>query len=71
MFISFRPPGVGKSSVSKELAYSLTKSAVIEDMIYLMVKGLVAPWEDDGHYMDFYSGTISLVLPAITLGQEA
>ena len=63
VYIISGPPGVGKSSVSKELAYSFDKSAVIEgDMIYLMVKsGLVAPWEDDGYYMDlFWDNIISL-----------
>lgn len=63
VYIISDPPGVGKSSVSKELAYSFDKSAVIEgDMIYLMVKsGLVTPWEDDGYYMDlFWDNIISL-----------
>ena len=63
VYIISGPPGVGKSTVSKELAYSFDKSAVIEgDMIYLMIKsGLVAPWEDDGYYMDlFWDNVISL-----------
>ena len=63
VYIISGPPGVGKSTVSKELAYSFDKSAVIEgDMIYLMIKsGLVAPWEDDGFYMDlFWDNIISL-----------
>ena len=57
------PPGVGKSSVSNELAYTFNKSAVIEgDRIYLMIRsGLVAPWEDDGYYMDlFWDNIISI-----------
>ena len=51
VYIISGPPGVGKSSVSKELAYSFETSDVIEgDMIYLMVNsGLVEPWEDDGY----------------------
>ncbi|WP_247906898.1 AAA family ATPase [Streptococcus anginosus] len=63
IYIISGPPGVGKSTVSKELATTFDKSAVIEgDMIYLMVKsGLVAPWEDDGYYMDlFWDNIISL-----------
>ena len=63
IYIISGPPGVGKSTVSKELAATFDKSAVIEgDMIYLMVKsGLVAPWEDDGYYMDlFWDNIISL-----------
>ena len=63
VYIISGPPGVGKSTVSKELAYSFDKSAVIEgDMIYLMIKsGLVAPWEDDGFYMNlFWDNIISL-----------
>lgn len=64
VYIISGPSGVGKSTVSKELAYSFKKSAVIEgDMIYLMIKGgLVAPWEDDGYYMDlFWDNIISLI----------
>ena len=63
IYIISGPPGVGKSTVSKELAATFDKSAVIEgDMIYLMVKsGLVAPWEDDGYYMDlFWDNVISI-----------
>ena len=71
VYIISGPPGVGKSTVSKELAYSFKKSAVIEgDMIYLMIKGgLVAPWEDDGYYMDlFWDNIISLTNNFITRG---
>lgn len=63
VYIISGPPGVGKSSVSEELAYSFDKSAVIEgDSIYLMIKsGLVAPWEDVGYYMDlFWDNVISI-----------
>lgn len=71
VYIVSGPPGVGKSTVSKELAYSFDKSAVIEgDMIYLMIKsGLVAPWEDDGYYMDlFWDNVISLTDNFMTRG---
>ena len=65
VFTSFQALLVlGKAQFSKELAYSFKKSAVIEgDMIYLMIKGgLVAPWEDDGYYMDlFWDNIISLI----------
>lgn len=63
VYIISGPPGVGKSSVSNALAYTYHKSAVIEgDRIYLMIRsGLVAPWEDDGYYMDlFWDNIISL-----------
>lgn len=63
VYIISGPPGVGKSTVSKALAASFDKSAVIEgDLIYLLVKsGLVAPWEDDGYYMElFWDNIISL-----------
>ena len=63
VYIISGPPGVGKSSVSEELAYTFDKSAVIEgDSIYLMIKsGLGAPWEDDGYYMDlFWDNVISI-----------
>ena len=71
VYIISGPPGVGKSTVSKELAYSFKKSAVIEgDMIYLMIKGgLVAPWEDDGYYMDlFWDNIISLTINFLDRG---
>ena len=39
VYIISGPPGVGKSSISNELAYTYNKSAVIEgDSIYLMIK---------------------------------
>ena len=63
VYIISGPPGVGKSSVSNELAYTFNKSAVIAgDSIYLMIRsGLVAPWEDDGYYMDlFWDNIISI-----------
>lgn len=63
VYIISGPPGVGKSSVSNELAYTYDRSAVIEgDRIYLMIRsGLVAPWEDDGYYMDlFWDNVISI-----------
>ncbi len=63
VYIISGPPGVGKSSVSDALAYTFDKSAVIEgDRIYLMIRsGLVAPWEDDGYYMDlFWDNIISI-----------
>lgn len=39
-------------------------------MIYLMVKsGLVAPWEDDGYYMDlFWDNIISLTSSLLDRG---
>ena len=63
VYIISGPPGVCKSSVSNKLAYTFNKSAVIEgDSIYLMIRsGLVAPWEDDGYYMDlFWDNIISI-----------
>lgn len=71
VYIISGPPGVGKSSVSNELAYTFDKSAVIEgDRIYLMIRGgLVAPWEDDGYYMDlFWDNVISLTNNLIDRG---
>lgn len=71
VYIISGPPGVGKSTVSKELAYSFDKSAVIEgDLIYLIIKGgLVTPWEDEGYYMDlFWDNIISLTNNFITRG---
>ena len=71
VYIISGPPGVGKSTVSKELAYSFDKSAVIEgDLIYLMIKGgIVSPWEDEGYYMDlFWDNIISLTNNFITRG---
>ena len=71
VYIISGPPGVGKSTVSNELAYSYARSAVIEgDRIYLMIRsGLVAPWEDDGYYMDlFWDNVISITNNLIDRG---
>ena len=65
VFTSFQALLVlGKAQSVRSWPILLRKSAVIEgDMIYLMIKGgLVAPWEDDGYYMDlFWDNIISLI----------
>jgi 2-phosphoglycerate kinase len=54
IYIITGPAGVGKSTVSKEVAKRFNSSSFIEgDFIYhMIIGGYVNPWEDTGEYMD-------------------
>ncbi len=57
------PCGVGKSTIAKEIAKNVTRSALLEgDNIYHMViSGYIKPWEDDGAYLElFWDNVIAL-----------
>lgn len=54
IYIITGPAGVGKSTVSKEVAKRFNSSSYIEgDFVYHMViGGYVNPWDDSGEYMN-------------------
>lgn len=56
IYVITGPSGVGKSTISAMLARELDNSALVQgDQIYLMVVGgFIAPWEDDGTYMNLF-----------------
>ena len=56
LYIITGPSGIGKSTVSKLLASSKEKSALIEgdDIYHQVVGGYIAAWKDGNHLKTFW-----------------
>lgn len=56
LYILTGPPGVGKTTISNELAKSLDKSAIIEgdDIYNQVVSSRVSPWKEGNHLNIFW-----------------
>lgn len=63
LYIITGPAGVGKSTISNNIAESKKKSALIEgDEIYHFVKGgYVSPWLEGNHLEIFWKNSISII----------
>lgn len=63
LYLITGPAGVGKSTVSKLLAESKEKSALIEgDDIYHLVKGgYVSPWKEGNHLEVFWKNCLDII----------
>ncbi len=63
LYIITGPAGVGKSTVSKLLATSSSKSALIEgdDIYHQVVGGYVEAWKDGNHLGTFWKVCISTI----------
>ena len=63
LYIITGPAGVGKSTISKNIAESKEKSALIEgDEVYHFVKGgYVSPWLEGNHLDVFWENSISII----------
>ncbi|MBQ9266976.1 MAG: AAA family ATPase [Clostridia bacterium] len=63
LYIITGPAGVGKSTVSKEIAGLCEKSALIEgDEIYnLVCGGYVSPWKEGNHMKVFWENSIDII----------
>ena len=63
LYLITGPAGVGKSTVSKLLAESKNKCALVEgDDIYNFVKGgYVSPWKEGNHMEVFWKNSIALI----------
>ncbi len=61
-FIISGPPGVGKSTVSMELAKKLKKSVYIDgDMLYhQVIGGYSSPWEENNHLTIIYEVLVNI-----------
>lgn len=63
LYIITGPAGVGKSTISKQIAKTSQNSALIEgDTIYhLVCGGYKSPWERENHLNIFWKNCISLI----------
>lgn len=70
LYIITGPAGVGKSTVSENLAERLEKSALIEgDDLYHMVKsGYVNPWQEANHMAVFWENATHLIENFLSAG---
>lgn len=72
LYIITGPAGVGKSTISKELAFQLEKSVLIEgDDIYHQVIGSYhSPWDNKNHLDTFWKVTINIIKTYIEEGYD-
>ena len=63
LYLITGPAGVGKSTISLELAHKLAKSALIEgDMLYGQVIGsYISPWKEGNHLNLMWQNAIELI----------
>ena len=63
LYIITGPAGVGKSTISKELAKSYNKSALIEgDYIYhQVIGGFVQAWKEGNHLKTFWKVCVNII----------
>lgn len=63
LYIITGPAGVGKSTISREIAKTSNKSALVEgDEIYhLVCGGYVSPWKEGNHLEVFWKNCIDII----------
>ena len=63
LYIITGPAGVGKSTISKELAIRSKKSALIEgdDIYHQVISGYVPAWEEGNHMETFWKVCINTI----------
>ena len=63
LYILTGPAGVGKSTISKELAIRSKKSALIEgdDIYHQVISGYVPAWEEGNHIETFWKVCINTI----------
>ena len=63
LYIITGPAGVGKSTISKEIAMKSKKSALIEgdDIYHLVCAGYISPWEEGNHLKVFWENCIDII----------
>ena len=72
LYIITGPAGVGKSTISREIAKKCEKSALIEgDIIYnLVCSGYKKPWEKGNHLKIFWENCINLICNFLNNGYD-
>ena len=63
LYIIAGPAGVGKSIISKELAKSYNKSALIEgdDIYHQVIGGFVQVWKEGNHLKTFWKVCVNII----------
>lgn len=63
LYIITGPAGVGKSTISKELAKSYNKSALIEgdDIYHQVIGGFVQAWKEGNHLKTFWKICVNII----------
>ena len=63
LYIITGPAGVGKSTISKELAMSSNKSVLIEgdDIYHQVVSGYAPAWKDGNHLQTFWKVCVDII----------
>ena len=63
LYIITGPAGVGKSTISKELAMSSNKSVLIEgdDIYHQVVGGYTPAWKDGNHLQTFWKVCVDII----------
>ena len=72
LYLITGPAGVGKSTISKEIAFKLEKSALIEgDDIYHQVVGSYhSPWDKLNHLDTFWKVSINIIKTYLNEGYD-
>ena len=72
LYIITGPAGVGKSTVSREIAKTLEKSVLIEgdDIYHLVVGGHISPWKTGNHLKLFWKNCFSIIQNSLDDGYD-
>ena len=70
LYVLTGPPGVGKSTISKKLANSLSKSVLIEgdDIYNQVVSSYISPWKEGNHLDLFWRVSLNSILEYLKEG---
>ena len=72
LYIITGPAGVGKSTISKKIAESLSKSVLIEgdDIYNQVVGGHVSPWKEGNHLEIFWQVSMDIIKDYLEAGYD-
>jgi len=72
LYIITGPAGVGKSTISKKIAKSLSKSVLIEgdDIYSQVVGGYVSPWKEGNHLEIFWKVSMDIIKDYLEAGYD-
>lgn len=72
LYIITGPAGVGKSTISKALAESMNKSALVEgdDIYHLVCGGYESPWKEGNHLDVFWKNCIDVIRNFLNSGYD-